>query len=385
MKRRIAVITGTRAEYGLLKPIMDRIKASAGLELLTLVTGMHLSPEHGETVKLIEKDKFRITAKVDMLLGSNSSGGMVKSLGIGVYGLAQALEMVRPDIVLVLGDRTEAFAGAIAATYLNLPVAHVHGGDRGKGDIDERVRHAITKLSHLHFPASRLSAERIIKLGECGQYVFTVGAPGLDTIIGQKIKTKEKMLRDLGLAGLKNSPYFLVLQNPVTTEPDLSYEQMSETLAAMSGFDEYKIIIRPNSDAGHTGINQAIDEYRNDRLIKVFSNVKRDDYLCLMKHAAALVGNSSSGIIEAPLFGLPVINLGVRQAGRERSANVIDATHDRQAISKALKRALYDQQYRRQAANCRNPYGYGHASERIVRILAKIKLDKDLLQKQIAY
>jgi UDP-N-acetylglucosamine 2-epimerase (non-hydrolysing)/GDP/UDP-N,N'-diacetylbacillosamine 2-epimerase (hydrolysing) len=381
-RRKICVVTGSRAEYGYLFPIMKLIKKDPYLRLQLIVTGMHLSPRHGNTFGVIEKDGFKIDYKVDMLIGGNSSVDMANSLGVGICGIAGVLKNLQPDIVLVFGDRIEALAGAIAGTYMNIAVAHIHGGDKSKGDIDERARHAITKLSHIHFPASRLSARRIAMLGERKEFIFTAGSTLVDTIMGFKLRPPWELKKKFSL---KNRGYFLIIQHPVTTEPELSYSQMKETISAVKNFDVPKIIILPNADAGFAGINKAIDEVKGDTKFKIFKNLERVDYLSLLKHACVLVGNSSSGIIEASSFKLPVINIGIRQEGRERGMNVIDAPHKKDAIIRAINKALYDRRFREGLKKCKNPYDNGRASERIVKVLAEIKLDKRLLQKQITY
>lgn len=381
-KRKIAVITGTRAEYGYLTPILEEIRSDGSLELQLIVTGMHLSREHGYTCRLIENDGFKIKAKVKMLSNTNKSKDMARSIGIGIAGIAKDLAKLRPDIVLVFGDRLEALAGAIAASYLNIVIAHIHGGDKSKGDIDERARHAITKLAHLHFPATKMSGERIIKLGERPRYVFVVGSSTVDTMKRYNYLSKGELVNKYGIS---KGDYMLVLQNPVTTEPRESYSQMVKTIKALNSFDLDKVLIEPNSDAGYKGIKKAIKEMSGQGRYKIFTNLERLDYLSLLKNAKVLIGNSSSGIIEASFFKVPVVNIGIRQSGRERSNNIIDAQEKSKEIMAAINKALNDRQFKKRVKQCKNIYGDGRSSGRIVKILKRIMITKDLLQKQIIY
>ncbi len=379
-KRRIAVITGTRAEYGYLFPILEKIRSDRSLELQLIVTGMHLSKEHGLTYKMIERDGFKIKAKVQMDLNTDKSEGMAKALGIEITGIAKVLSSLKPDIVVIFGDRLEAFAGAAAAAYMNIATAHIHGGDRSKGDIDERVRHAITKLAHIHFPATEKSRTRIIKLGERPDNVFKVGSSTVDSLKSLKYKSKAEVMKELGFW---ENDYILILQNPVTTEPEESGRQMTETVKAVKAFDNAKVVIEPNSDAGYKGIKKALQKINGS--VRIFTNLKRMDYLSLLKHAAVLVGNSSSGIIEAPYFKVPVVNIGIRQQGREKSTNIIDAKDNAASIKKAVQKALSDTAFAKKVRGCKNLYGDGRSAERITKILKNIKITKSLLQKQITY
>ncbi len=379
-KRRVCVITGTRAEYGYLFPVLKRIRSDSAMSLQIIATGMHLSKEHGLTYRIIEKDGFRIDAKVPVNVNTDRIGGMANALGIEISGIAKALVRLKPDIVLVFGDRVEALAAAAAASYMNIVVAHIHGGDRSKGDIDERVRHAITKLSHIHFPATQLSRGRILKMGERPENVFMVGSPTVDSLRILKYKNKNEIMRELGLSG---KDYFLVLQNPVTTEPEESSRQMEETVKALNAFDLAKAVIEPNSDTGYRGIKRAVKKMSGD--VKVFTNLKRIDYLSLLRHASVMVGNSSSGIIEAPFFRVPVVNIGIRQDGREKSTNIIDAKAQASLIKKAIQKALSDKAFAKKVRTCRNLYGDGRSAQRIKQTLKKIRITKSLLQKQIIY
>lgn len=380
--QRVCVVTGTRAEYGLLKPVMQEIRA-ADLELRLIVAGMHLSYEFGNTVTEIEQDGFAIDAYIDMGLTRDSNAAMTKSVGIGIYGAAQALESIAPDAVLVLGDRVEAFVGAVSGAGLNKLVGHIHGGDRSKGGLDESMRHAITKFAHLHFVATEKSRERVIRMGERPETVYTVGAPGLDAILRAKLYRRDELEQRLGFPLQKT--FLLVVQHSVSTDSDNASSQIRETLEAVKALEHQSILIYPNSDAGGRRMIEVIESYRGQPWLHIFQSLDRLTYLSLLRHASVLVGNSSSGIIEAPSFHVPVVNIGVRQAGRERSTNVIDVGHDRMEIQQAIRHALTDHDFRAQVRSCVNPYGDGKASQRIVKLLTHLEVTPDLLQKQITY
>jgi GDP/UDP-N,N'-diacetylbacillosamine 2-epimerase (hydrolysing) len=380
--RKVAVVTGTRAEYGILKPVLRAIKSHPHLNLILIVTGMHLSKEFGYTVKEIMKDGFKIDAKVEMLHKEDTGAAMAKSIGKCIIKMTDVLEETKPDVLVLLGDRAEMLAGAVAAAYTGIPIAHLHGGETS-GSIDDSVRHAITKLAHIHFPATRKSAERIIKMGEDPSRVFVVGAPALDTIINEKLPEPSEISKRYGIDLSK--PLLLVLQHPVVTEYEDAANQMKETLDAIVELKHQTILIYPNADAGGRNMIKVIKKYEKYPFIKSFKSLPYRDYLGLMKIAGVLIGNSSSGIIEAPSFHLPVVNIGTRQAGRERSTNVIDVGYDKEEIINAVNKALYDSSFRKKVASCKNPYGDGKASQRIARILANIKIAPSLLQKKINY
>lgn len=379
--RRIAVVTGTRAEYGILRPVLKAIEAEPELELSLVVTGMHLSREFGYTVKEIG---FKISARVDMLPDNDTLGAMAASVGKGITSMVKAWEQLKPDIIVVLGDRTEPLAAAIAGAYMNIPIAHIHGGDACTGgNIDDAARYAITKFAHIHFPATRKSAERIIRLGEEEWRVHTVGSPALDGILNETLLPAETLAKQLGLD--LSRPLILLIQHPVTTQADKAPEQMKETLEAVVESGYPAIVIYPNSDAGGRKMIQLIKEYEKYPFIKTFQNLPRHEYLSLMKAASTLVGNSSSGIIDAPSFGLPAVNIGIRQEGRERGGNIIDVGHNKSEIVKAIKRTLTDEEFLKEVKKCESPYGDGKAGPRITEILSKVEITPQLLQKRITY
>lgn len=382
--RKIAVITGTRAEYGILKPVIRAIDAHPELELSLIVMGMHLLQDFGFTLREIENDSFEIAAKIEGLYAKDSGEDMARSVGEGIVQLARTLVRLKPDVLLLLGDRGEMLAGAVAATFMNIPIGHIHGGDVS-GNVDEPVRHAITKLAHIHFPATKESAQRIIAMGEDPSYTFTVGAPGLETIFHEKFieppVLAEKYHLDL------SQPLLLVLQHPVTTEVDEAPGQIRETLEAIADLQYQTILIYPNADAGGRRMIEVIKEYETEKypFIGTFKSISHEEYLSLMKIASLLVGNSSSGIIEAPSFGVPVVNIGSRQQGRQRAENIIDVGYNRAQIAAAIRTALDDEAFKAKSRSGKNPYGDGRAGERIAKILAGIKIDKNLLKKRMSY
>lgn len=380
-KRKITVITGTRAEYGIFYPVLKAIQEHPKLQLSLIATGMHLSQNHNYTAQEIEDDGFLIDAKVDILFQNNTGAAMAKSVGLGILGMAQALETIKPDIILILGDRGEMLAAAVAGAYMNIPVAHLHGGEVS-GNIDEPVRHAITKLAHIHFPATEESALRIRRLGEEPERIFVVGAAGLDNILNEELYSPEYVANNLGLDLEKQ--ILLVVQHPVTTETNDAEIQMRETMEALVELGKQTVLVYPNSDAGSYTMIRIIKEYEHLPFLHTFVNIPHRMYLSLMKVASVMIGNSSGGIIEAPSFRLPVINIGSRQNGRQRANNVIDVDYKREEIKEAVFKAL-GKEFQQQVATCLNPYGEGNTGPKAAQILADIKLDPRLLQKQITF
>ena len=380
--KKIAVITGTRAEYGILKSVLSEIAANSGLTLSLIVAGMHLSDEFGYTVKEIEQDGFKIDAKINVLHNDDNRVAMAKSIGKSMMKTASVLAKIRPDILLVLGDRSEMLVGAVSATYMGIPIAHLHGGDIS-GNVDEPVRHAITKLAHIHFAATKESAERIIKMGEEPWRVHIVGAPGLDSILNETIPEPEEIAKKYTLD--LSEPILLVVQHSVVAEADDAANQIHETLEAIVEIGRQTIIIYPNADAGGRRMIGVIQKYEKYPFIKTFRSIPRKEYLGLMKIARVMMGNSSSGIIEAPSFGLPVVNIGTRQMGRQRAENIIDVNYDKDAIKKAIEMALYDNVFREKVSCCRNFYGVGKAGAQIAKILSEVRIDKRLLEKRMTY
>lgn len=380
----ILVLTGTRAEYGLLKSSMEEIRNHEGLSLSVVATGMHLSPKHGMTVDDIREDGFTVDREVLMQVDGNSGTAMAKSLGVGIIGLTDAFNDLDPDIVLLLGDRDEALAGALAAAHMNIPIAHIHGGDSMHGAvIDDSIRHAITKFAHIHFPASELSAERIRKMGEEEWRITISGAPGLDDILAGEYTNSEVVLDKYDLDSNKQS--LLVVQHPVTTQPAHARDQMAATLDAVESFDVQVLLIYPNSDAGGDAIISEIESRRDTQSIRTFRSLPRREYLGIMDTVDVMVGNSSSGIIEAPSFSLPVVDVGPRQEGRERAENTLSVPHNSSKIRSAIATCLDDSEFQRQVDRCENPYDYGGAGRRIADRLFEVDRNESLIRKHLTY
>lgn len=378
--RKICVFTGTRAEYGLLYWLMKEIQASEKLELQVIVSGMHLSPEFGETWKQIEQDGFTIDSKVEMLLSSDTPVGVTKSMGLGLIGFADTLNRLHPDVLIILGDRYEALALAQAAMIARIPIAHIHGGEATEGLIDEAIRHSITKMSHLHFVAADEYRRRVIQLGENPQNVWVVGAAGLDNIAKLPQLTKVELESDIGIE-LK-APVYLVTYHPVTLREEDSSRAMRSLLSVLDETKGTIIITGANADTGGSALRSEAKRFaatRSSRVVLVESlGVIR--YLSLMRHADVVVGNSSSGLLEAPAIGTPTIDIGERQSGRLRAQSVIHCSEDENDIRDAVARALSDE-HRKIASQCLTAYGTPGAAERIVSVLAGCTL-KDILQKR---
>lgn len=374
MSRKICVVTGTRAEYGLLRPAMELIRATEGLELQVVATGMHLSPEFGLTFRDIETDGFRIDRKVEMLLSSDTPSGVAKSMGLGLIGFGEALQQLQPDLMLVLGDRYEIFSAVAAALVARIPVAHLHGGETTEGAFDEAVRHSITKMSHLHFVAAAEYRNRVIQLGEQLDRVFLVGGLGIDNIKNMKLMDRDELEASLDFKlGSRN---LLVTFHPVTLENATSAEQMAELLAALDGLrDTHLIFTMPNADTDgrvlFDMIRQFVSTHPNAR---VYTSLGQRRYLSCIQHVDGVVGNSSSGLAEVPSFRKGTVNVGDRQRGRLKAESVIDCPPDRTAISAALKR-LYSAEFQALLPKVNNPYGEGGASEKVVDILRAYPLE----------
>lgn len=369
VSRKIAVFTGTRAEYGLLYWLMKDIQASETLELQLIVCAMHLSPEFGETWKQIEQDGFNIDAKVEMLLSSDTPVGVVKSMGLGTIGFADALDRLRPDVLVVLGDRFEALAVVQAALIMRIPVAHLHGGEITEGAYDDAIRHAITKMASLHFVAAEPYRQRVIQMGEAPATVFNVGAVGLDHLRRSPQMKLDELSASLGFE--LREPYLLVTYHPVTLLEENPVESFRALLAALDRFPDYQIILTyPNADNGGRAIIPLLEEYAQSQPHRVLAipslGFKR--YLSALSKATAVVGNSSSGIIEAPAFGIPTVNIGLRQLGRLAADSVLHCPPTASAIEQALIKAL-SQDFAKHCRNVLNPYGQGNAAAEIAKVL----------------
>ncbi|QBM16367.1 GDP/UDP-N,N'-diacetylbacillosamine 2-epimerase (hydrolyzing) [Marinobacter sp. JH2] len=375
MTRKVCVVTGTRAEFGLLRWLMGEIQSHPQLELQVVATGMHLSPEFGSTYREIEEAGFEINARVEMLLSSDTNTAVTKSMGLGVIGFADAYERLAPDMVVVLGDRFEIFAATSAALIAGVPVAHLHGGETTEGAFDEAIRHSITKMSHLHFVAAEEYRQRVIQLGEHPGRVFNFGGMGIDAIKRIKLLSREELESSLELSlGAKS---LLVTFHPVTLEDETSSAaQMGELLAALEGLDDTTLIFTmPNADTGGRELSAMVREFAQGHPnAKVYTSLGQLRYFSCLAQIDGVVGNSSSGLAEAPSFNIGTVNIGDRQKGRLKANSVIDCEPNREAIQAALK-TLYSAEFQASLAAVSNPYGNGGASEAIVKVLAEYPLE----------
>ena len=373
--KRICVVTGTRADYGLLRWVMQEIRDSESLDLLIVATGMHLSPEFGLTYREIEEDGFRISRKVEMLLSSDTPVGITKSIGLAIAGFADAFAELQPDLVLVLGDRYEIFSAVASATIARVPIAHLHGGEATQGLIDEAIRHSITKMSHLHFVAAEEYRRRVIQLGELPERVFCVGGMGVDNIAKTKLLPRNELEAAIDFKFGERS--LMITFHPVTLERGSAEFQMAELLEALALTNGINFIFTmPNSDTESRVLFKMIDKFvkKYPERAKAYTSLGQLRYLSCLQFIDAVVGNSSSGLLEVPSFFKPTINIGDRQRGRIKASSVIDCEPNQVAIGAAIQKALSrDFQFR--LASTVNPYGIGGASEAIARIIEKTPLD----------
>jgi GDP/UDP-N,N'-diacetylbacillosamine 2-epimerase (hydrolysing) len=377
-KRKICVVTGSRAEYGLLCWLMKSIKEDLKLELQIVATGTHLSPEFGLTYREIENDGFKIDKKVELLLSSDTATAVAKSTGLGVIGFADAFADLRPDIVIVLGDRFECLAAAIAALFARLPIGHIHGGETTEGAFDEAIRHSITKMAWWHFVAAEEYQNRVIQLGEDPKRVYLVGGLGVDGIKKSRLLGRPELEKSLGIHfGTRN---LLVTYHPVTLEKDTAQLQFAALLGCLAKLEDTKIIFTlSNADTGGRAINGMIHAFVETypSMAKAFTSMGQLNYLSTLQFVDAVVGNSSSGLMEAPTFKIGTINMGDRQRGRLKADSVIDCAPNERAIRNALKR-LYSRNFREKLSMVRNPYGDGNATEKILEILKTEPIPQEL-------
>lgn len=379
-KRTVLVLTGSRGEWGYLRPILRRMEVNDRLTYSLVVTNMHLLPEFGSSLREIVRDGFRVDQKIFMALDGYTNGSMSKSLGIFLTSLSDTIERVQPDIILLAGDRGEQLMAAIAGAHFNIPVAHIQAGEVS-GNIDGVTRHAIARFAHIHFAANKDAAERLLRTGEEEFRVFTVGASQLDELLGPDHDAVKEIAARLNFDLSK--PVVLMLQHPVTEQVRFVGQQISTTLSALAELRHQTIIIYPNNDAGSTVIREQIDSFRGPWL-RVERNVSRRFYAGLLRTASVIVGNSSSGMLEAPSFELPCVNIGRRQQGRLQGINVINVGHDKREIIDAVCTALTPE-FKHSLTGMGNPYGDGHASERIIDVLANCVIDEKLLFKGMSY
>jgi GDP/UDP-N,N'-diacetylbacillosamine 2-epimerase (hydrolysing) len=373
--RKICIITGTRAEYGLLRWVMQGIQDDPDLKLQIIATGMHLSPEFGLTYKAIEEDGFQIDRKVEMLTSSDTAVGIAKSMGLGLIGFADALYELQPDLILVLGDRFEIFSAVSAALVARIPVAHIHGGESTEGLIDEAIRHSITKMSHLHFVAAKEYRERIIQLGEQPNRVFLVGGLGVDAINKFILMDKISLEHDLNLKFRKRN--LLITFHPVTLENATAESQIEELLKALEVLSEETTLIftMPNADTDGRVIFKKIEIFVQQHLnAYFFKTLGQLRYLSCLKYLDGVIGNSSSGLSEVPSFKKGTINIGDRQSGRLEAASVINCRPDRKEIKNAINK-LYSKEFQAKLIAVENPYGTGNASEAILKVIRGMPLE----------
>lgn len=376
--KKICIVTGTRAEYGLLRPIIKKINDDSELELQIVVSGMHLSPEFGLTYREIEQDGFKITERNEMLLSSDTPNGITKSIGLGMIGFADIFTRIQPDIVVILGDRYEAFAAATSAMIHGIFIAHIHGGELTLGAIDDSIRHSITKMSTLHFTSTEEYRKRVIQLGENPERVFYVGALGVENILSQKLLNKKELSQNIGFS--LEQPYVIVTFHPVTLENNTSQIQFTNLLNALEQMREYRVVFtKANADTDGRIINQAIDTYveqNRDRTI-AYTSMGMKRYLSALQYCEMVIGNSSSGIIEAPSFEVPTVNIGDRQAGRIKSESVLDCGNSVKEILSAMEEAKL---LRKSGSmkRMKNPYEKEGTSENIYIEIKKFVFQDDI-------
>ena len=381
MRKKIAVTTGTRAEYGILRSLIYKINQNKNFELLLVVTGSHLSKNHGMSIKEIINDGFKISSKININPKGNKPFDSTISMGKAVIEFAKFFKKFKPDINIILGDRYEMFASAIASYQMNIPNVHIHGGDKS-GGLDEYTRHAITKISNVHFTATKRSSQRIKKMGERSKYIFHTGSLSIDEILNDNITKKQELEKKYKVE--LSGEDILLVQHPVTTENKNVEKQISETLQAILKIKKNTIIIGPNSDTGNESIQEKIKKVsRNNNMIKVYNNVPRQDFLGFLNNCKVLVGNSSSGIIEASLFKIPVVNIGIRQKNREHGPNVINVKEfSKKEIEIAIKKALSKNKTKLKISKI---YGNQRVAGKMVSILEKINVDDQLMKKGLTY
>jgi len=374
MTRKVCVITGTRAEYGLLRWVMQGIQDEPDLTLQTIATGMHLSPEFGLTYREIEQDGFQIDRKVEMLTSSDTPVGIAKSMGLGLIGFADALNELKPDLVLLLGDRFEIFSAAAAALIARMPVAHLHGGEATEGAFDEAMRHSITKMSHLHFVATEAYRQRVIQLGEQPDRVFLVGGLGIDSI--KRLKLLDRVGLEAALNFKLSQKNLLITFHPATLESGTATDQMAELLAALAELKDTGLIFTlPNADTDGRALIKMVEQFvLQHPNARAYQSLGQLRYLSCIAHVDGVVGNSSSGLLEVPSFKKGTINIGDRQRGRLQAANVINCEPNRLDITTALQR-LYAAEFQASLSHAINPYGEGGASEKVVETLKRYPLE----------
>jgi GDP/UDP-N,N'-diacetylbacillosamine 2-epimerase (hydrolysing) len=382
--KKLSILTATRADYGLLKPIIEKLINVTEFDVRVVVTGAHLSPEFGLTYKEIEKDGIAIDEKVEMLLSADTPAAISKSMGLAMIGFSDYFERLKPDMLIVLGDRYETLAVCTVAMNQRIPIAHLYGGETTEGAVDESIRHAITKLSYLHFTSTEEYRKRVIQLGEQPDRVFTVGAVGIENILNQNLMAKRKLAESINFN--LDKPYAMVTFHPVTLEDDNSANQFQALLNVCKRYQNLNFIFtKANADANGRIINKMIDAYieENDNAI-AFTSLGMTRYLSALKYCALVIGNSSSGLLEAPSFGIPTINIGDRQKGRLKADSIINCEPRLEDMEKAIDLALTED-FKDKAMKTVNPYGDGNTSEKVVATLRNSLLKSRIMLKKIFY
>ena len=386
MKRKIILaITGIRSEYDIMSSVFREINKRKNLNLKLIVTGAHLKKKYGNTINEIIKDGFSITKKIDSLQMQNTLASRVIGLGIQLQKITKEIKKIFPDLIIVLGDREEAMTAALVSSYMNIPLMHIGGGDKAVGNVDDQIRHAVSKLSHIHFVSNKESESRLLKLGEQKHRVFNVGNPGIDRLISTKIIPLNKIEELSNFFKKKKEEYIVLIQHPVSSEANKASSQIKQTLEAIKKLKIKTIVIYPNSDSGSKEMIKIINQYKKFSFFKIIKNLSRESFVNILRNATCLVGNSSCGILEAPSLNLPVINIGTRQRGRLHSNNVVFINHKSKEIYFAIKKIFDNKKYRNSLANCKKPYGDGTSSKKIVDIIQSIKINNKLLIKDITY
>jgi len=384
MKKKICVVTGTRAEYGILKPLIDKLNKDKDLELQLIVTGSHLSPEFGMTYKFIEEDGYNIDEKIEILLSSDSSVGISKSMGLTLISLSESYERLKPDMLIILGDRYETFSAMAAASVAKIPVVHLHGGELTEGAFDDAFRHSMTKMAYLHFAATEEYRQRVIQLGEQPDRVFNLGALGVENVLNMNLSTKEELEKEFNIK-LKN--YIVVVFHPVTLEKNTSEDQFKDLLEVLDENKELSVVfIKGNADTDGRIINSMIDEYveKNKKRAYSFISLPVEKYLSFLKNSKALVGNSSSGIAEVPSFKIGTINIGDRQKGRQCAESVIHCGAKKEEIREAFDK-LNSEVFQKNLDKVKNPYEGENTSEKMVKIIKETLIKKEIDLKKKFY
>lgn len=378
MQRVIVSITGTRADWGLMTPVYDAIGIHDRLRLELVVTGMHLLPEFSSSLEQIKAGFGNHYHVAKMLHSGDDPTAVAQSVGSAIVSMGDIFGTIQPDLLLLQGDRSEMLAAAVTAIHMNIPIVHMSGGDFS-GSIDDSIRNAISKIAHIHLATCEASTRRLVEMGEDPRRIFEVGEPGLDLIRKMAFLSFNNVCQKWRLN--PERPIALMTQHPVTTESKDSAWQIRQTLEALDELDLQVVLTYPNTDLGGQAMREVIQTYRAREKFKIVENLGSNDYLNLMKYASVIVGNSSSGILEAPSFQVPAVNIGTRQYGRVRACNVIDVDYDKAMIKEAIQTALHDATFRQNLANCRNPYGDGYCAEKTVAILDELSLTPALLNK----